>query len=103
MGPFMRFMKIMNTFERLHQARLGGAVGAVQQDELVDQPGAREVSHQPVDGVLHLLLAGHPPLTFTLGEVEDAEAPDAARRVRRGSRAEKVHRVAEVLRCVARL
>jgi hypothetical protein len=53
----------------------------VEQNEFVDSAGARKVSDQPVDGVLHLFLSGYPALTFSLGEVEDFEASDSAGRV----------------------
>ena len=56
------------------EGRLGAAVRAVQQDEAVGAPLAREVRDQPVDRRLHLLLPHQRVLAAVPGAVEQAPA-----------------------------
>jgi len=90
---------------------LGRSVGPVQQDQLVDPARANEGAEDPVDGVLHLLVAHHrrPALAFLQGgrlierTIEELEAPHRPRRLGHHLGAVEVEAVADVLGGVARV
>src|SRR5215831_2947755 len=89
--------------ESIDDGGLGRAVRPMQQDELVDPPGANEVAQHPIERVLNLLLSGDPDPALATGGVEDAEAADLPARVGHLIGPEVIHRVPQVLRRVARL
>src|SRR5439155_8882512 len=87
-------------FERARDAGdergLGGAVRAVQEDELVDAPLAHEVGERAVDAGLHVLLPDEVVAAAIEGAVEELPATVAAARAAQLLGAEVVEDVLDV-------
>jgi len=89
--------------EGVDDGGLGRSVWPVEQNQLVDAPGASEIAERAIERILNFFLSGDANSAVVCRRVEKAKPPDLSARMRDLLDAEIVQRVAQVLGSVASL